>query len=188
MEGINRVISFFVCHLTQSPRGDLLPLIVDSAKCTGCRKCELACSFEKEGVFNPALSRIWVEEIGFPGVPVPLICHQCTNAPCAAACPVEAIKQNAETGAYIVDVDTCTGCGECVEACPWGAIAMHPESDLAFKCDLCGGEPKCIEACNYDVIILSLEQGAPDMEPDKRRQVIAERIVEGWKKSALQEE
>jgi hypothetical protein len=65
---------------------------------------------------------------------------------------------------------------------------MHPESDLAFKCDLCGGEPKCIEACNYDVIILSLEQGAPDVEPDKRRQVIAERIVEGWKKSALQEE
>jgi Fe-S-cluster-containing hydrogenase component 2 len=165
-----------------------MPLIVDSGKCTGCRKCELACSFEKEGVFNPALSRIWIEEIGFPGVPVPLICHQCTNAPCAEACPADAINLDDKTGAYVVDADTCTGCEACVEACPWGAIEMHPDSGLAFKCDLCGGEPKCIEACNYGVISLSTERSAPDVAPEKRRRVIAERMVEGWKKATLQEE
>jgi Fe-S-cluster-containing hydrogenase component 2 len=163
-------------------------LIVDSGKCTGCRKCELACSFEKEGVFNPARSRIWIEEIGFPGIPVPLICHQCTNAPCAEACPVNAINLDADTGAYVVDADTCTGCGDCVEACPWGAIVMHPDSGIAIKCDLCGGEPKCIEACNYDVISLSAERSAPDVAPDKRRRVIAEKMVESWKKATLQEE
>ena len=29
-------------------------------KCTGCMQCEMACSFEKEQVFNPARSRIKV--------------------------------------------------------------------------------------------------------------------------------
>ncbi|MFW9890073.1 MAG: 4Fe-4S dicluster domain-containing protein [Candidatus Thorarchaeota archaeon] len=165
-----------------------MPLVVDFDKCTGCRKCELACSYEKEDVFNPARSRIWIEEIGFPGIPVPLICHQCTNAPCAEVCPSDAITQNADIGAYIVDADECISCGDCVEACPWGAIALHPETDKAFKCDLCGGKPKCIEACNYGVISLSMERGETEGEPEKRRRAIAERIVEGWKASVLQRE
>ena len=88
----------------------------------------------------------------------------------------------------MVDPDTCTGCGECVEACPWGAIVLHPDSGLAFKCDLCGGNPKCIDACNYGVISLSAERGAPEVAPDKRRHVIAERSVEIWKKAVLHKE
>ena len=161
-----------------------MPLIVDSGKCTGCRKCELACSFEKEGVFNPAFSRIWIEEIGFPGIPVPIICHQCVNAPCAEVCPVDAISLHRKTGAYLVDNKKCIGCGKCVEACPWGAIDLYPETGKAFKCDLCRGKPKCIDACNYGVISLALERGAPD----KRRHEIAEKIAEGWKKAVLQED
>ena len=188
LDGINRVISFFVCHLNYFQRGGQLHLVVDPGKCTGCRKCELACSFEKEGKFNPAHSRIWIEEIGFPGIPVPLICHQCANAPCAEACPEDAINLDDVTGAYVVDIDICTGCGSCVEACPWGAIVLDSDTGLAFKCDLCGGSPKCIEACNYGVISLSAEQGAPDTAPDKRRHVIAERIAESWKKAVLHEE
>jgi carbon-monoxide dehydrogenase iron sulfur subunit len=161
-----------------------VPLIVDSGKCTGCRKCELACSYEKEGVFNPALSRIWVEEVGFPAIPVPLICHQCTNAPCAEVCPVDAITLHGKTGAYLVNVKKCIGCGKCVEACPWGAIALYPESGKAYKCDLCRGKPKCVEACNYGVISLAVERGTPD----KRRYEIAEKIVDGWKRAVLQED
>ena len=33
-------------------------LYIDPAKCTGCLQCEMACSYENEGVFNPAKSRI----------------------------------------------------------------------------------------------------------------------------------
>ena len=35
-------------------------LHIDPSKCTGCLQCEMACSFENEGVFNPAKSRIKV--------------------------------------------------------------------------------------------------------------------------------
>jgi Fe-S-cluster-containing hydrogenase component 2 len=65
---------------------------------------------------------------------------------------------------------------------------LHHETEKALKCDLCGGKPKCIEACNYGVISLSKEQGEAKGEPKESRRAIAERIVEGWKESVLQEE
>lgn len=35
-------------------------LVINPDKCTGCLQCELACSYENEGVFNPSKSRIKV--------------------------------------------------------------------------------------------------------------------------------
>ena len=35
-------------------------LIVDTDKCTGCRLCQLACSYIKQGKFNPRKSYIQV--------------------------------------------------------------------------------------------------------------------------------
>ncbi len=35
-------------------------LSIDPGKCTGCLQCELACSYDNEGVFNPSKSRIKV--------------------------------------------------------------------------------------------------------------------------------
>lgn len=37
-------------------------IIVHQEKCTACRECELACSFSHTGEFNPALSRIRVND------------------------------------------------------------------------------------------------------------------------------
>ncbi|MCS7131978.1 MAG: hypothetical protein NZ934_04555, partial [Hadesarchaea archaeon] len=34
-----------------------------------------------------------------------------------------------------------------VEACPFGAIALHPSKGVAIKCDLCGGDPACVKQC-----------------------------------------
>ena len=33
-------------------------LYMDTSRCTGCRSCELACSYHHKKVFNPALSSI----------------------------------------------------------------------------------------------------------------------------------
>ena len=35
-------------------------LVIDPGKCTGCKQCELACSYDNFGVFNPSKSVIRV--------------------------------------------------------------------------------------------------------------------------------
>ncbi|MGC8817455.1 MAG: 4Fe-4S binding protein, partial [Candidatus Hadarchaeum sp.] len=39
-------------------------LYIDPLDCTGCRNCEIACSYAKEGLVNPQKSRIRVLRIG----------------------------------------------------------------------------------------------------------------------------
>ena len=122
-------------------------LHIDPGKCTGCVQCELACSFENEGVFNTAKSRIKVFTFHQEGRFVPYTCTQCDEAWCMQACPVDAIVINAKTGSKDIIEDRCVGCKVCTIACPFGAINYDPDSGVVSKCDLCGGEPMCVEAC-----------------------------------------
>ena len=63
--------------------------------CTGCRACEVACASAKEVVIRPAASRIHVLQLGPGPLDIPVVCHQCADAPCVAACPprVRALAQ-----------------------------------------------------------------------------------------------
>ena len=133
-------------------------ILSDIEKCTGCGRCTLACSALKEGVFLPTRSRIHFVNFPRHGLSVPNICFHCEEPACAEACPVDSISRN-ETGAVVVDRDTCTGCGQCMEACPYGMVWLDDE-DLAYKCDLCGGDPECVKVCQPNAIIYA--------EPDKR--------------------
>jgi len=126
--------------------------------CVGCRTCELACSFFHEKVFNPQKSRVQVirEELA---ISRPIFCVQCSDPPCAAACSQGAIVRNTKTGAVIIVEDLCTGCGACIEACPFRAIWLHPEKKIAIKCDLCGGLPVCVKYCPQRVLLYTEEGG-----------------------------
>jgi Fe-S-cluster-containing hydrogenase component 2 len=97
-------------------------LSIDPNKCTGCRQCEMACSFENYGQFNVSKSRIKVFEFHHTGRKVPYTCTQCAEAWCLHACPVEAIRVDAATGAKIVLENVCVGCKVCTIACPFGTI------------------------------------------------------------------
>ena len=49
-----------------------------------------------------------------------------------------------------IDVELCTGCGICVESCPFGA--MEIEDDIVSvneKCNLCGA---CVDTCDFGAI------------------------------------
>jgi len=165
------------CTSRQERKGELtgLPLpksmlAVDTARCTGCGRCETACSLALTGLLRPGVSGIHVQRalqfgpdgpalnyrygpglLG-SGALAPQVCRQCRAPLCANICPQQAIRPNKHTGARTVDSKKCSGCGECVKACPWGAIVQDPESGLAVKCITCGA---CVEACPTGALALA---------------------------------
>ena len=78
----------------------------------------MACSFTKEGAFAPSLSRIRVMQLHEPGMNVPVVCVNCADAPCIAACPKGAVFRDASVPVVRINEEKCIGCGECVTACP----------------------------------------------------------------------
>ena len=127
-------------------------LLIDPAKCTSCLQCEMACSFEHEGSFNPAKSRIKIFEFEHGARAIPYTCTQCAEAWCLHACPVEALSRNAETGAVEVNDSVCDGCKVCTIACPFGTINYSQSTGKVVKCDLCEGDPECAKACPTSAI------------------------------------
>ena len=125
----------------------LKALKIEPEKCTGCRQCEMACSYENEGVFNIAKSRIKIFDFHDEGRFAPYTCTQCAEAWCLHACPVEAITLNAKTGSKDVLEDICVGCKVCTIACPFGTVNYNHDTGKVIKCDLCGGDPECAKAC-----------------------------------------
>jgi len=52
--------------------------------------------------------------------------------------------------ALIIDKNLCTGCGSCVDACPFGAMELHDGVAVAGDgCTLCGA---CVDACPESAI------------------------------------
>jgi carbon-monoxide dehydrogenase iron sulfur subunit len=127
-------------------------LHIDPGKCTGCLQCEMACSYEKEGAFNPSKSRIKVFTFHAEGRFVPYTCTQCAEAWCLEACPTNAIVINMATGAKEVKDDLCVGCKVCTVACPFGTVNYSQDTGKVVKCDLCGGDPACAKACPTQAI------------------------------------
>jgi Fe-S-cluster-containing dehydrogenase component len=139
-----------------------MALVIDPGKCTGCKQCELACSYEKEGEFNPAKSRIRVFDFHQDARFVPYTCTQCDEAWCQQACPVNAITTN-EGGVKEVHDALCVGCKVCTIACPFGTINYNASTGKVIKCDECGGDPACAKACPTDAIVyMDVEQAGFD--------------------------
>ena len=125
-------------------------LVVQPQYCIGCKACEMACAFTHGDGGQPGTPRVSVQTVA-PKQYVPMLCLQCDEAACMAACPVEAITRNPDTGVVKVNMDKCVLCMACTVACPFGN--MHVESVLSnavVKCDLCedhGGIPRCAQFC-----------------------------------------
>ena len=118
----------------------------DYAACSGCKRCELACSLHHEGWMWPEASRVRVF-MPFPGCEVPHLCSQCNDYPCVSSCPVQALTVDEETKAVKVDKEKCISCGKCIKACPGQVPTLHPVDNKALICDLCGGDPECVKVC-----------------------------------------
>jgi len=132
---------------------------VDLHKCTGCKKCEVACAFFHSGKVSNRLARIKVLNLYELGIDGPVVCIQCEEKYCMK-CPEEALSLGS-LGQIVVSPTVCTLCGVCEKACPIGAIEIF--EDIVYVCDLCGGKPKCVEACTEGAITFAEGERGPSL-------------------------
>lgn len=142
-------------------------LVVDPSLCTGCRACELGCSFAHERKYSPARARLHVVKIEEKGIDYPIVCYRCENAPCVSSCASKAMVQHPETKIVTVIRDKCIGCLLCSEACINGVLQLHPETKYPLICNLCGGDPECVKRCPTGAL-KALE--GKDITPKRRRE------------------
>jgi formate dehydrogenase iron-sulfur subunit len=156
--------------------------LTDVTLCIGCKACEVACkqwnelpadgyalsgnSYDNTGRLGPSTWRhvAFVEQMDRTQPELSRwmmlsdVCKHCENAGCMEACPTGAIVRN-EFGNVYVQPDICNGCGYCVPSCPFGVIAVQPDTGVAQKCTLCydrqkdGLEPACAKSCPTDAIV-----------------------------------
>jgi tetrathionate reductase subunit B len=137
-------------------------MAIDLTRCTGCHACSVACKVENHVPLGFFRTMVYYYDGGkFPKVRrhfLPVVCMQCADAPCIRACPTRSIIRG-EDGIVRINKETCQGNGACEEACPYGAIYIHPDTNLADKCDFCshrleaGLEPACVETCPGETLI-----------------------------------
>ena len=125
---------------------------IDLRKCIGCHACTIACKAEHE--IPVGVNRCWVKTVekgSFPDTRrffFPVLCNQCTDAPCVRICPTSALFKRRDG---IVDLhgDSCIGCRACMEACPYDQLFIDPNTHTAEKCNFCANrvENKLLPAC-----------------------------------------
>jgi Fe-S-cluster-containing dehydrogenase component len=137
--------------------------VIDHTRCIGCHACSTACKSENQVPLSVNRTYVKYAEIGrFPDVRRAFQvtrCNQCSEPPCAEACPTAAMHQR---GDGIVDFDKsiCIGCKACIAACPYDAIFINPEDHGAEKCNMCahrldvGLEPACVVVCPTEAILV----------------------------------
>ncbi len=161
-------------------------ILYDPTRCTACRGCQAACKQwnEREGEETvnrgsyenpPDLSpQTWLKvefkELERGGKLSWLFnrraCMHCTDAACVIVCPTGALYHH-ELGFVTYDKDLCSGCGYCVDFCPF-SVPRSERNRLtgvakADKCTLCttpgldriagGWEPACVKTCPPDALI-----------------------------------
>ncbi len=136
--------------------------VIDNRKCIGCHACTVACKSEHDVPVGVNRTYVKQTEKGeFPNtrrVFQVTRCNHCTDAPCVSICPTEALHKR-EDGIVDFNNDRCIGCKSCMQACPYDALYIDPETNTAAKCNYCahrtdiGLEPACVNICPEHAII-----------------------------------
>ncbi|WP_165050955.1 MULTISPECIES: 4Fe-4S dicluster domain-containing protein [unclassified Adlercreutzia] len=165
-------------------------MLIDLEKCVGCYACQIGCKDEHctnewmpYARQQPETGQFWMRVDEFergarPHVKVtylPVPCQHCENPACVAACADGALSKR-EDGLVLLDPARCTGCGDCVGACPYGAVYFNDGLGIAQKCTGCAhlidgdhpiSVPRCFDNCVHDAIRYG-EESELDLEGAER--------------------
>jgi len=144
------------------PRG----LLIDTARCTGCRECMKSCmslhAFEGDPKQVNELSATAYTVVleRKDGTNVRRMCRHCQKPSCASVCPVAALHKT-DLGPVAYDSSRCIGCRYCMVACPFSVprYEWNKAVPSVRKCDMCidrlreGKKPACADACAYDATV-----------------------------------
>jgi len=122
--------------------------VVDAELCVGCQVCMFACA-RRRGHGGLARSRIAVGSAGgmSRGFKV-VVCRACDDPPCARVCPEDALEVRDGGGVKLI-AESCSGCGDCADACLLGAAFWDDESNKPLICTYCG---YCAKYCPHGVL------------------------------------
>jgi formate dehydrogenase iron-sulfur subunit len=143
-------------------------MLVDVTKCVSCWWCYAACknynklpeTIKPDPENPPPLSpEVWTTlkpiKSGTEWHSRKQACNHCTDAACVEVCPTGALSYN-KMGFVQYDKEKCSGCGYCVEFCPFGIpqLESNQVTGVAMnKCTFCkdrvanGEQPACAAAC-----------------------------------------
>jgi DMSO reductase, iron-sulfur subunit len=142
--------------------------MIDTARCTGCKTCQLACKDYKDLDTTVNFRRVYeyaggewqktgeasheVWEQNIFAYYTSIACNHCEDPACVKVCPTGA-HQKQNNGLVTIDQDKCIGCKQCAMACPYGAPQFNETLKKMTKCNACeerlaeGKQPICVEAC-----------------------------------------
>lgn len=154
----------------------------DSAACSGCKACQMACKdkhhlpigvnwrrvYEVTGGSWKQVRSAWVPEVY--AYYLSIACNHCIQPVCAEVCPTAAITRRTD-GIVLINADRCVGCGYCAWACPYGAPQLDSQQGVMTKCTLCydeleaGRPPACVAACPLRSLDLMVRRVRPAAQP-----------------------
>jgi len=157
--------------------------VIDNRRCIGCHACSTACKAENSVPLG--VHRTWVKYVEKGTFPHTrrhfqvTRCNHCAKPPCVPICPTAAMFQRPD-GIVEFDSAACIGCKACLQACPYDAIHIDPDSGTAAKCHFCahrtdvGLEPACVVVCPVHAILAGdLDDGGSEVA----RAVATERVA-----------
>jgi tetrathionate reductase subunit B len=165
-------------------------MVIDIRRCVGCFSCQVSCKMENAFPMDIFGAWVLALDKGqYPDaqrVFLPKLCNNCEGnkedkiPPCVKACP-EYPKERQEfitpegkkiryrdgatykrpDGLILINNEACTGCGKCIEACPYGVRSFDKRivagkdktKHGVTKCNFCqpridaGLEPSCVRNC-----------------------------------------
>ncbi len=182
------------CKTETPPRGEgaksgssatRLGMIIDTRRCVACKACAVACKAENHT--PPGVAYCWVtDEVkgSYPALSrlsMSQRCNQCARPACVDVCPVDpdakghrATWKRGEDGIVVIDYDRCIGCGQCVDACPFGARTVDAGKNYYDALTPYEGQPSP-EYASY----LRRESGKPPIERARKCTFCLHRVAAG---------